>query len=1090
MADVIRIDIEARDYATSTFRSVTSAVGSFASNANNAVSRFNSSLRGYNNAMRGFNTAVRNTLVYAGREIYNFTTDAIKAFADLELQHSKTMGAMQADYAKTAEGQAAFLSDAEKLKQQAITLGTTGPTGKGSLTSVTDVSLAQTALVKSGVSPEQLLNTNALQAVMKFAGGNDMKLETAAEFGIQLTTMFGKSLDEWETMFDQVTYAADVSPVDVEDIMASLTRGGGLPGSIGVPLEEVLGALSVMGYSGLKGGSAGTALQAFYSRGINPTGVTSAGPAPTAKVEELYNDVSSFVVDEQGNYTGMETFLEGLNEYTADLSDQEYSWFAKKLFGMFQQKAMYALGKTDENGDLLYTDVVSGITDKSGGTIDSKWDIMLESDYGDLEKVKNAWAGFKTDVGDRLLPAISEFSDQLFGALTTGNFEFNFEGLRQAIYDSGDLIAEKYGDQIGDLVKNLGDFILDAVEIGGAVAPTVGGIGNGILRLFAGDFDGAIEAFAQGIEDTNTNIDGLPEDLQEMAKGARNVIIALAALTGVNGIAKLMEGVSTIYKYTIGKAVSAITKVTSANTSVTSANSVVNATSVIVNAGTTTITTGATTATVATMTASTPLMNVTATVVNVFGGSGLGNGGGSGLGGGGTPLLPSGGGLPALGGGGLPALGSGSSLVPYLAAGGGGALLGSGGQMLQQALLPAGSNAAAQALLPGAGAAAANYGDDVINMVFNKATGTWMTEAAAGKAAGAAALKVGLKALGFIGTFIAVADMLTISAGINNSPASMVEAYNEAYASGARGIDEINEHMINNDKYPGMLEGGEMPNGEWFYPAQMAEFLQNSSAFINSGEGMQMFYDAITNQLGSGGKIDEKFLSNFMTENGIDHGYGQQMLESLLNNMFNATYTTPGHYAGDYANKSVDEFIKANYNNTQDWSNNGTIAQLLAVMNGLLDNMTYVEGSDNVYADATGVFYQLLQDGTLQEVSANISQASISLADAIKMAGLNPMELGMGPLSDEGFLNAVTSMLNNPTAQQANSDMLAQIAGAIREVEIANQVTVDIPKPSVNVNVNVRVDPQGNVTQSVIPSYSGFDTYLYQQSQRYGSTQR
>lgn len=1077
MADVIRIDIEARDYATSTFRSVTSAVNNFASNTNNAVSRFNSSLRGYNNAMRGFNTVVRNTLIDAGREIYNFTTDAIKNFAELELQHAKTMGAMQADYAKTAEGQEAFLRDSAKLKEQAITLGTVGPTGQGSLTSVTDVSLAQTALVKSGVTPNEILNTTALPAVMKFAGGNDMGLETAAEFGIQLTTMFGKSLDDWETMFDQVTYAADVSPVDVEDIMASLTRGGGLPGSMGVPLEEVLGALSVMGYSGLKGGTAGTALQAFYSRGINPTGVTSAGPAPTERVEELYGQVSDIVVDENGNYTGMETFLEGLNEYTADLSDQEYSWFAKKLFGMFQQKAMYALGKTNEDGDLLYSDVVEGITNNSDGTIDAKWDIMLDSGYGDIERVKNAWQGFKTDVGDRLSPAISEFSDQIFNALTTGDFEFNFDSLRTAIYDSGDLIAEKYGEQIGDLVKNLGDFILDSVEIGGVVAPTAGGIGNGILRLFAGDFDGAIEAFASGIEQTNENIDGLPDDLKDMARGVRNVIIALSALAAINFGSKILEGISTIWRYTGGKVVSAVTKVTGTTTSVTSANASVNANYVSVNSGTSTIQTGATTATVASMTASTPLMNVTATVVNVFGGSGVnpGSGGTPSLGGG-TPLLPSGGGLPALGGGGS------SLLLPGAAAAGGGAL-GYGASNM----LPSLGGAGSQLLLPGASGAAAGFGDDVIEMVFNKATGTWMTKAASSAVTAKSVMATGLKALGTIGMVIGIMDALTISAGINNSPASMMEAYQEAYDAGMRG-DDISKHMIDNDKYPGMLEGGSMPDGTWFYPDQMVDFIQGSSSFINSAEGMQTFYDAITNQLGSGGKIDEKFMSGFMDEHNLDYGYGQQMLEQMLNNMFNATYETPGHYAGDYANQSVADFINENYSNTNDWSQNGTIAQLLAVINGKLDGMSYVDGSDNVYADANGAFYQLLADGTLQEVSANISQASISLEEAIKMLDLNPMDLGMGPLSDEGFANAISSMLNNPSAANANSEMLSQIAGAIREVEIANNVTVDIPKPSVNVNVNVHVDPQGNITKNVIPSYSGFDTYLYQQSQRYGST--
>ena len=39
---------------------------------------------------------------------------------------------------------------------------------------------------------------------MKFAGGNDLQLETATNFAVSLGTQFSVPMDEWEDMLDKV----------------------------------------------------------------------------------------------------------------------------------------------------------------------------------------------------------------------------------------------------------------------------------------------------------------------------------------------------------------------------------------------------------------------------------------------------------------------------------------------------------------------------------------------------------------------------------------------------------------------------------------------------------------------------------------------------------------------------------------------------------------------------------------------------------------------------------------------------------------------------------------------------------------------
>ena len=117
----ITIEIEAKDYASSVFRTVTSGVRTFAVNANNGIYRANNTLRAYNNTMRGFNSTVTRALADAGRAIYNFTSDAIKQFAALEQQHAKTMGAMSSNYnLNTPTGVQQFQQNSNALLNQAI----------------------------------------------------------------------------------------------------------------------------------------------------------------------------------------------------------------------------------------------------------------------------------------------------------------------------------------------------------------------------------------------------------------------------------------------------------------------------------------------------------------------------------------------------------------------------------------------------------------------------------------------------------------------------------------------------------------------------------------------------------------------------------------------------------------------------------------------------------------------------------------------------------------------------------------------------------------------------------------------------------
>lgn len=594
----------ANDEASAVFKRVANSTANMVSSINKSVISFGDGLRHYNNAMYDFNRVAMRTLETAGVATYKFTSDSIKNFTEFELQHAKTMGAMASNYDKTAESQRKFFGDQKKLSQEAIKLGTVGPKGTGSLYTPQDVAFAQTSLIKAGVNPGEISGSGAIPSIIKFAGGNDMSLDDSTTFAVNLGTQFDIPMDKWEGMLDMITRAADLSVIDVPDIMESMKYAGGIASSLNRPLSEILGAVGVMGNAGLKGSMAGTGIQSFMTRLLStPNALTDAvaGQAPGI-ADSVYESFKSEVVDENGNMRDMQDISYKLDQAMGLLNDEESAWFAKKLFGLFQMKAAYALSKQGKDGTNLLADMINEINTTSDGTNDKKYDLLIESSYGRQSKVKNAWTGVQTDFGERLKPMTDAIADELYRFLSdSGNFEdIDFSRLKVAIHESGNLLSKKYGEELARVVETLGGFGIDASRVGAAVVPTVGGIVGTAGEILTGEFwskllsdpSSAFETLTSSVENTYDKINDLPPELQELAKQANNAMLALSAIAAINFAAKITESIGTIWKYTGGKLISTLTNIASSTTNVTSTQAIMNTTTMNVTAGVVNVSSG------------------------------------------------------------------------------------------------------------------------------------------------------------------------------------------------------------------------------------------------------------------------------------------------------------------------------------------------------------------------------------------------------------------------------------------------------------------------------------------------------------------
>lgn len=582
MADTekIRIVVDAWDNASDTLRNIETRL----SNLTRGIGNLNGALRQYNSSMASVNRMMIDVVQEIGSAIYDFTSDSISNFSELSAQHAKTLGAMANDYDKTLESQQKFIEHSEKLKQQAIDLAKYGVNGQGSLATPVEVASVQTELVKAGVSADAMVNTNIVQDVLQFAQANQLDTGTAVEFAVSLGSQFKVNYEDWGDMLDKVSHTADMSIVDVKDIVASMKYAGGISSGIERPMEEVLGMISVLGNFGLKGSQAGSGIQALLTRLLTgDTTVISDAMAEVAppKALEAFYDFSNYAksggseityddilnetfteTDITGELRPMEDVIDTMETVMADLTDEEQAWFAKKLFGLYQMKSAYALINGDDSSDMALQDVIKEIEENSTGTNANKLAELLNSQDGQIKATMNLIEGIKTELGQMLEPTTLAVLHEVQEFLKDpGNYDINWDSIRTSLDESCDAIEQAYGSAISTAVRNLGGLAIDLGQVVEEIAPEfVTGILNVFNSLITGNIfgeDGVSGNWGEMINNMRTSLEGLPEDLQALGDKVVDVVDMfgkLAALNVATTIAQLVTSVLQIALMTVNAA--------------------------------------------------------------------------------------------------------------------------------------------------------------------------------------------------------------------------------------------------------------------------------------------------------------------------------------------------------------------------------------------------------------------------------------------------------------------------------------------------------------------------------------------------------
>ena len=334
--------------------------------------------------------AVESVLATAG------IAKALGEIKDVYMDCISTAGDFEASMSNVEALSEASGNELEALSDKAKEMGaTTKFTAGESADALSYMALAgwNTQSMLEGISP-----------VLNLAAAANMDLAQASDIVTDYLTAFGLKASDTTHFVDVMAYAMAHSNTDVIQLGEAYKACASTATSLGYSVEETTAVLATMANAGVKGGEAGTALNAIFTR--LATNTKKCG-------DELAN-YGVNIYDAQGNMQSLSSILTGIAVVWGDLTDQEQANLAKTIAGTNQysklQTIMAGCSEAAAEGGQSFSDYTAALND-CAGSADKMAGTMLDNMNGRLVLMQSAADGLKIAIGEDLTPAMSGLYD-------------------------------------------------------------------------------------------------------------------------------------------------------------------------------------------------------------------------------------------------------------------------------------------------------------------------------------------------------------------------------------------------------------------------------------------------------------------------------------------------------------------------------------------------------------------------------------------------------------------------------------------------------------------------------------------------------
>ena len=244
---------------------------------------------------------------------------------------------------------------------------------------------------------------DGISPVLNLAAAANMDLAQASDIVTDYLTAFGLKASDTTHFVDVMAYAMANSNTDVIQLGEAYKACAATATSLGYSVEETTAVLATMANAGVKGGEAGTALNAFTRLATN-----------TKECGDTLAEYGVQIYDAHGNMQSLSSILTGMAGIWDTLTDQEQANLAKVIAGTNQysklQTIMAGCSEAAAEGGQSFADYTAALND-CAGSADKMAGTMLDNMNGRLTLMQSAADGLKIAIGEDLTPVMSDLYD-------------------------------------------------------------------------------------------------------------------------------------------------------------------------------------------------------------------------------------------------------------------------------------------------------------------------------------------------------------------------------------------------------------------------------------------------------------------------------------------------------------------------------------------------------------------------------------------------------------------------------------------------------------------------------------------------------
>lgn len=335
-------------------------------------------------------TVLKNILANLAVQGINFAFDKLKIFTQQIIETGK---AFEASMSNVGAISGATGEELEKLSAKAKQMGAT-----------TKYTASQAAdafgyMALAGWKTEDMLS--GIDGVLSLAAASNMDLALASDIVTDYLTAFGLTAQDSAKFADQMSYAMSHSNTTTELLGEAYKNCAATAASLGYSVEETTAVIMTMANAGVKGGEAGTALNAIMTRLATDT------KGCATQLEKF----GVHVYNEKGEMQELSSILEGVSGVWNTLTDQQQANLAKIIAGTNHYSAlqtiMNGLSASAKESGMSFTDYAAALEECNGTALDMS-ETMIDNLAGDMTILDSAVDGVKIALSEKLNPILRE----------------------------------------------------------------------------------------------------------------------------------------------------------------------------------------------------------------------------------------------------------------------------------------------------------------------------------------------------------------------------------------------------------------------------------------------------------------------------------------------------------------------------------------------------------------------------------------------------------------------------------------------------------------------------------------------------------